>query len=672
MIARLKAAWRALMGTTALVQHEPDPDPLDNQPKGMRISDATLWEARTHRRPLPAPEEVFANARPMPGVLPAGMAMDSACPPNSAGTWGAASIMETMMHEGLTFLGYPYLAQLTQRAEYRHATEIWAEHATRNWIELKGDDAKIKALADELERLGARDAIESTLNLDGHFGRGQIFLDFGDADNPREISRPLKIDKRKINQSRPLRAIKVVEPMWSYPAAYETSNPLAQGFYTPKAWYVYGKTVHASRLLTLIGRPVPDMLKPAYAFGGLSLTQMMKPYVDNWLRTRQSVSDMAHSYSTMVLLTDMDAVLQGGDAGGLFDRVDTYVDMRDNQGVFVADKAREDVKNVAAPISGLDKLQAQAQEQLSSVSRIPLSIYLQITPTGLNASSEGELRSFKEDVKSLQEKKIDPILRTIVNVVQLSLWGEIDEKITYEYVPLWEMSDKEKAEVRKIDAETDQLYEAAGAVSNEEIRDRLRNDESSLYHGGLKGAAPEPEDDEDDKPAAANDEGVGELAAVPFGDSYSPDQPRNEYGKWTAAGAVTLHVSRAMQSPKEKSTTSLGLVSETNASAVLKHTGVNIAGFEREIRSDDIRHVMNSHGDPVREQARGQIAIRKADFERIPAIVENAHTITKEGTAQSAKGLRLEYTAELDGHEYGYVETVSGGKVVALKSMRKK
>lgn len=501
MIARLKAAWRALMGTTALVA-APDPDPMENQPKGMRINPNTVMEARRSRRRLPTPEEIFARATPMPGVLPAGMAMDSACPTTSASNWGAASIMETMMHEGLAFLGYPYLAQLTQRAEYRHATEIWAEHATRNWIDLKGDDAKIKELGDELERLGVRDAIESTLNLDGHFGRGQIFLDFGDADNPREISRPLNVDKRKINPKRPLKAIKVVEPMWSYPAAYETNNPLAQGFYVPKAWFVYGKTVHASRLLTLIGRPVPDMLKPAYAFGGLSLTQMMKPYVDNWLRTRQSVSDMAHSYSTMVLLTDMDSVLSGGSPGDLFDRVDTYTDMRDNQGMFVADKNREDVKNVAAPISGLDKLQAQAQEQLSSVSRIPLSIYLQITPTGLNASSEGELRSFKEDVKSLQEKKIDPILRTIIDVVQLSLWGEIDEKITYEYVPLWEMSEPDKAAVRKTDAETDQILEGMGVVTNDEIRDRLRNDETSLYHGGLKGEAPEPEPDEDDKALA--------------------------------------------------------------------------------------------------------------------------------------------------------------------------
>jgi hypothetical protein len=46
------------------------------------------------------------------------------------------------------------------------------------------------------------------------------------------------------------------------------------------------REVHRSRLLTFIGRELPDILKPAYAFGGLSMSQMLKPYVDNRLRSR--------------------------------------------------------------------------------------------------------------------------------------------------------------------------------------------------------------------------------------------------------------------------------------------------------------------------------------------------------------------------------------------------
>lgn len=50
---------------------------------------------------------------------------------------------------------------------------------------------------------------------------------------------------------------------------------------------------------------VLDILKPTYNFGGLSLAQMTKPYVDNWLRTRQSVSDQINAFSVVALSTNM-------------------------------------------------------------------------------------------------------------------------------------------------------------------------------------------------------------------------------------------------------------------------------------------------------------------------------------------------------------------------------
>jgi Anti-CBASS protein Acb1-like len=68
---------------------------------------------------------------------------------------------------------------------------------------------------------------------------------------------------------------------------YNSNDPLKDDWYRPNTWYIQSKAIHSSRLITLIGREVPDLLKPTYSFGGLSLSQMAKPYVDNWLKTRQ-------------------------------------------------------------------------------------------------------------------------------------------------------------------------------------------------------------------------------------------------------------------------------------------------------------------------------------------------------------------------------------------------
>jgi hypothetical protein len=54
---------------------------------------------------------------------------------------------------------------------------------------------------------------------------------------------------------------------------YNAINPLKGDWYNPQTWYVMGQEIHGSRLPTFIGHPVPDMLKPAYSFGGLSLSR---------------------------------------------------------------------------------------------------------------------------------------------------------------------------------------------------------------------------------------------------------------------------------------------------------------------------------------------------------------------------------------------------------------
>jgi phage-related protein (TIGR01555 family) len=237
---------------------------------------------------------------------------------------------------------------------------------------------------------------------------------------------------------------------------------------------------------------MPTMLKPAYAFGGVALTQMCKPYVDNWLRVRQSASDLVNAFSIMVLKTEMSDVLVGGSGDELFTRIDVFNKTRDNRGTFVLDKNAEDFSNVSAPIAGLDKLVAQSQEQMSSVSSIPLSVLLGITPTGLNASADGEIRIFYDSILSYLNEVVRPGLETLLDIVQLSLFGEIDDEITAEFETLWEMSDKDKADIRKSDAEAAVAYINGGVIDPEEERERLNNEDGGAYNGMLDGPAPEP------------------------------------------------------------------------------------------------------------------------------------------------------------------------------------
>ena len=490
-------------------------------PKRTGVSHMALMQA--------APQEssrAFTIAKPMAGVVPAGrIAMDDA-------GFGASTmygaLMQSLYDEGQAFMGYPALAQLTQRSEYRRPAEILAKHMTRKWLRLqaKGEEDKtdkIDAIEEEFKRLNVQGVFRKAIELDGFFGRAQIYIDTGAEFTDRaELMSALRLTPNKIGKGA-LKALTVIEPVWTYPNQYNSTNPLAPDFYQPRSWFVLGSEIHSSRLLTIIGRQVPDILKPAYAFGGLSLSQMAKPYVDNWLRTRQSVSDLIHSFSVSGLKTNLGSILQGGQGADVANRVALFNQHRDNRGMLIVDKDTEEFFNVSTPLSGLDHLQAQSQEHMSAVTGIPLSILLGITPTGLNASSEGEIRTFFDWVEAQQEGHLTPCVEYVLRVVQLSLFGEIDPDIGFAWEPLWSMDAGEAATVRKTDADTDVVLINAGVISPEESRQRVAADEDSPYAGLDINDLPDPPQqgpDEDGPPSNADE--TKEPAEDP--DAPAPNQ----------------------------------------------------------------------------------------------------------------------------------------------------
>lgn len=435
--------------------------------------------------------------KPYPGVLPANaptMAQDS-------------QISAVYRHgseygydwDGRGFMGYALLAELAQIPEYRRPSEILAKEMTRKWgkvisVNKQDKTEKIKNIEDEFQRLGVQEKFRHAFETDNRFGQSHIYIDLGTKGD--ELKTPLAIEAKVGKGS--LKAIRVIEPIWVYPNQYDAVNPLSPSFYKPQSWYVLGAEIHSSRLLHFCSRPVPDILKPAYMFGGVALTQLLKPYVDNWLRTRQSVSDITHNFSTPVLLTDMGQTMQPGGAEALALRGEVYNTGRDNLGLFIIDKNKEDFKNVAAPISGLDKLQAQAQEQMASVAGIPLVKWFGITPSGLNASSDGEVRVFYDTIESEQENQGTPTIRRLLEIVQMSLFGVVDPDIGWVWEPLWSLDEEKKAAVQKSKAEARQIYVDQGALYPGEVRSTLAAEEDSGFNSIDVEDVPDLKDEEDE------------------------------------------------------------------------------------------------------------------------------------------------------------------------------
>lgn len=517
--------FRRLWAWLTPLSAAPGPTPGATPPAAPKARQRINLEAlaRAGQSTKAAESEEVKPYKPPPGVLPKDLAAAKLAMDFDGADY--AFINQVSGWGGAAFRGYQYLSLLQQQPEYRKITETLAEEATRKWIKLtttgKEDKTdRLDKLDKALKKYRVRALFRAMAEMDGFYGRGQLYIDVKAPNGTNaqavdgELATPLLRDPAKIKKGS-LLGFKTVEPVWTYPGAYDSSNPLAPDYYRPTSWYVMGRTIHATRLLTFISRSVPDLLKASYNFGGLSMSQLAEPYVNNWLRTRDSVSDLVRAFSLTGLATDMGSTLTEGDNGGnLFARMDLFNRTRDNRGMMLIDKDMEEIFQFNTPLSSIDKLQAQAQEQMSAVSSIPLVKLLGVTPSGLNASSDGEIRVFYDRVNAYQENFMRDPLAYVLAVIQLSEFGDIDDDISFEFEPLWEPDPMEAATVRKTDAETDAVLLECGAISPLDIRERIINDPDNGYHG-LESVA-----DVDDTPGGEDPEPVLPAGAPPANDGW--------------------------------------------------------------------------------------------------------------------------------------------------------
>lgn len=466
-----------------------------------------MMQAEMDQKAVEGAEKAIQAPKLLDAVVPAGqqaaVAMDSC---QSIYQYADAGQGDASFYSA--FPGYPALAAMSQSSDYRSVAETTATEMTREWGRFKIDDAdtvdddeltdrelallekekeaqqrvrleKINALTDAFKLHDIRTLVRKAIEVEYGMGRAQIYIDLGASND----SLPFVMDERGVKKDA-LKGFQLIEPMWSTPSAYNANDPTKPDFYVPNKWFVLGREVHSDRLMTLIMRPVPDMLKPAYNFGGISMFQLMKPYVERYQRTADSVSQLVRAFSMTILSTDMSGILADGESdASLSLRVGLFNRYRDNTNTMTLDKESEEISQINTPLTGLPDLLTKSQEQMAAPSHTPLVKLLGVTPSGLNASSDGEIRVYYDFIAAQQEAHLRPILDKISALMQLSLFGEVDNAIVWEFNPLYQLDAKELAEVQEVKSRTTSALIDRGVISAEEARQALSSDENSPYSG---------------------------------------------------------------------------------------------------------------------------------------------------------------------------------------------
>ena len=387
-----------------------------------------------------------------------------------------------------TFIGYSVLANLSQNGLIRAGVEMRADEMVRKWGELtrKGedtgedteDDDKITELTAELERYKIRDLFRSASCLCGYMGGCLLFID--DGSDPKEWVNPLILDPITFEQDS-LKGFKLIEPYLVTPGLYNSVNPMADDYFKPSMWYIQGIPVHASRVIYFAENKLTTLLKPAYNFFGLSLAQKVLDAVAHYTENREAAGRLLQKYAVTILKTNMEEVLSGGFDQALKNRIQYFVQNRSNDGCAAIDKDMEDLVIQSTSLAGVTDIVRQSMEYVAAMFCEPVTKMWGLSPNGFS-SGDVELQNHYDNIKAQQEKMFGEPIRRAIRVLQQNLYGEIDDSIIFNFLPLSEDDERKIAETNKIQADTDSVLITAGVISEDEARERLIADANSGYN----------------------------------------------------------------------------------------------------------------------------------------------------------------------------------------------
>jgi phage-related protein (TIGR01555 family) len=399
-----------------------------------------------------------------------------------------------------TFIGYQACGLISQNWLINKGCAQIGLDAVRNGFTLNFDESvkvDAKQIAD-IEKLDRKYKLKKNLELASKFQRvygiRHVLFVVGNGYDEDYYTSPF--DPANIPKGQ-YKGMSQIDPYWMAPqlSSANINSPASIGFYDPDFWMVAGDVYHKSHFVILRGPEVTDILKPTYLYGGLPLSQLMMQRVYAAELTADETPQLAMTKRMDVRKMDLKKA-QANQT--LFRKTISWIaQMRNNHSISIIGKDEEYERHDTS-LSDLDDVTLLQYQIVAGIVNTPITELLGLSPTGLGSSGENETKSYIAAIEVIQENDLSPIVLQHHECLAASEGLKIG--IEHTWNPLAVMSDKELAEIRKMNSETAGNYVDIGAIDNYEVRDGMIANEDSGYTGLVELDRPDGDRSELDDP----------------------------------------------------------------------------------------------------------------------------------------------------------------------------
>lgn len=356
----------------------------------------------------------------------------------------------------------------------RAIVDIPAEDATRKWRQWKAPADQIEKIEALEKSLGVGRKVEAAIKLARLLGGAAIYISTNDKD-PALPLRPESV--------REIRGLPVLSNMDLTPD--EIIRDIESPYYGKPEFYALARRdgqpevkIHASRLVIFEGHPVPFGHGFAgyrdaplsgiatQAWGDSVLQSVMEIVTQHDSAVANIVSLIFEAKVNVFKFDGFSELLMENKGAAATNRLNLQAAMKGINGDVVIDM-KDDFQARTASFGGLDALLDRFGYLVAGAAEIPATRLFGRSSVGLSGRGDGDERVYFDRINHEQTTKVEPAMTVLDECLIRVALGSRPPEVWYEWRPLRQVSETERATIFKTTA--DAARALAGAAAGELI-----------------------------------------------------------------------------------------------------------------------------------------------------------------------------------------------------------
>ena len=348
-----------------------------------------------------------------------------------------------------------------------------AEDMTREWIKFVSqiDPDAVKKLEKIIRRTYIKERILNALKWARLYGgSGAVIMIKGQEDM---MDQPLDLDTVMPGSFCGL----IVLDRWDgiTPDIELVTDMGDPDFGRPKYYYIGGQQfggnmrVHYSRILTFIGRELPNVEDQAEMYWGASEMEHVFEELNKRNTSSANIAQLLFQANLRVLkvgdLAEQLSTLDPEALGEIYEVARAQNELMSSFGIQFLDKD-DSFETHAYTFTGISDVYKTFMSDIAGAAEIPATKLFGRSPEGMNSTGESDLTNYYDSIAAKQESILRPALEKLLPVICVSTFGALPDDIDFEFNSVRSSSEAERANLAK------NIVDSVLAVFNSDVIDK--------------------------------------------------------------------------------------------------------------------------------------------------------------------------------------------------------